>query len=87
MGDDRSGVTRMWAAVGVRAQFFPQIGVRSAHMLSVTSSRHAVRHAEKPAKRDVTTLLLLRRDPRIAHERVDLYSVGVSALGRRCRLR
>ena len=78
MGDDRSGVTRMWAVFGVRAQFFPQIGDAPAHMLSVTCSRHAVQHAEYLDKRDVHTPDLLDFDTPDTHDRVDLYSVGVS---------
>ncbi|GAA3248780.1 hypothetical protein GCM10010532_094620 [Dactylosporangium siamense] len=78
MGDDRSGVTRMWAVFGVRAQFFPQNGDVPAHMLSVTSQRHAVQHAENLGKRDVGTPFLLGHDTPDAHDRVDLYSVGVS---------
>lgn len=78
MSDDRSGVTRMWAVFGVKAQFFPQIGDAPAHMLSVTSWRHAVQHAEYLGKRDVHPPVLLGFDTPNAHDRVDLYSVGVS---------
>ena len=68
----------MWAVFGVRAQFFPQISDAPAHMLSVTCSQHAVQHAEYQGKRDVHAPVLLGHDTPDPHERVDLYSVGVS---------